>query len=236
MNEISNAQMEQVIIAITSYCDELEKGKSYGKKNKGADAVVETCHRLLPNVLSNFNKDQPSIILAKEIIGFSVRGINSELVTVIWADYLLSGQQVEDIAKKINYTNRSVYRLLRMFPQKVAEYLWLLNQPSISASNAPFLQHQTLPQKQTDFLKITYKLTLREAEILLIYCEPSKLKGRKEIARILHISDNTLKSHHHSICHKVGATTMNDAAQKANSAMAMTFGLRSAKGVFSAED
>jgi DNA-binding CsgD family transcriptional regulator len=199
--------------AITAYCK---------KMREGSDSLQNAAHKfkklfkeILPPLAKTFNDDDADTVYAQKLIHFVVNGLGNEHLTKLWDLYFVLNSTAYDVAQQANYSRSSIIRHAEAFPRMVAEHLFSKNSELIAQ---PYKIELSESQKQKEILQRSFKLTPRQAEVLLLYAYTlytAPHRSRKDIASALYITDNTLKAHIRKITGKVGVEKMNEAAEKA---------------------
>lgn len=218
-----NVKFEKMLSAVTAYCMLLREA---GSTPKAAHELRRAAHKLTTvfkqtlTALANtaaFNDDDPDLVYAERIVHFGVSGLSKKIFAKFWKYYFTSSLSAIDAAKKMGISRSSIYRLEKVFPRKVSNKLWLKNQELTAPKERATVSPKTLEAKRKEILQEAFDLTDRQADVLLLHCY--SLRGphltRREIAKRLYITANTLKSHIRRIIRKLDVDTMTNAAAKA---------------------
>lgn len=214
-----NELYHELLSAVESFCEEQRFQSSVSRRLRGhypaAARLRETVHRALPELAQVFDSNLPTPIFAREVIGFAVKGLNDKCTSAIWEQFYLLGTTVNDIAPEVNYSPRTIWRRIRVFPQSVADQLWTLHLSFGKQREEAIFWPSTLKQRRKYLLQKKWALSDKGVEVLLMFMAHSPKVGRKAIAKALFISVNTLKKHIGKINRAMGTITANEAAEKA---------------------
>jgi len=213
-----NDSFEKLSHVLAAYCKNL-RGNLEGlqaSEHKLKKVFKETLPELSSS--SNFTDDIPDHDYVRELVSYAVKGLNNESLEALWEHCFVLNSTIADVSKQLSYSESSISRLVRSFPERLASQLWEKNHELIVNPSKIAASPLTTEQRQITTLKDALHLSDRQAEILLLYvytlyAEPHL--SRKDIAKKLFISTNTLKAHIRNIIRKTSSNTMTDAAKKA---------------------
>jgi DNA-binding CsgD family transcriptional regulator len=213
LNVKLNADLEELVQGIQLLVDTERSTARGAKRNPFVVAGFRSLFkRLCPRLSKNF-PEAPDIIYARKVIDFAVAGLNEQVETVIWQEYYKGGSTLAELEELVNYASRTVRRYIVSFAEKMAVQLWE-KEMDLATLPVEVIPADTLEQRATRKLEDAFNLSPSQAKILLTYCRHKNI-GMKAILELLHISENTLKSHRRHILRAVGAETTNVAVDKA---------------------
>lgn len=217
MDTPNNEVLQHLIESVANYCDAAYAPTGGERKRDAAHKLVETVHKSLPGLANAFRQysHSPDIVFAKNIIDFAVAGLNDPATTLLWKEVFLNGMSYLDVAELTLYSSKTIQRRVASFPERVSIQLWEKNMELVGRIKEE-VHPSTVFQRQAAVLIDQYKLSNKEAEIVLTFCQCPRPISRRVVADILVISENTLKTHIKGIVHKMNVTRMNEAVAEAN--------------------
>lgn len=222
--------LEDLQLTIARYLIHLRKPSNSSEIPKSVGPAYTDVYDAVKNHLAEIfkvlDRHVPARIYARNVVEYSIRGLsNEEFAFAIFEEYFISCGTYRQIADLLDISRSSVGRRVRRFPRKIAEQLWKKNhelkmaresQSSETNRNRSTSDYEaTKEQRRKRILERSFKLTARQAGVLLEYCLPGGNVGRRAIAERLYISENTLKDHISSINRRMGTASMKEAVQKA---------------------
>lgn len=214
-----NEEFDTLIDLIDEYCeDELNASRGISLPRESSRELKALFIESFPHLAALFSS-APDVIYIRQIMDYSVKGLEQAAHRVVWDVYFRKGKTLDEVAHQATYSVKTIRRYVDSFPEYVATYWWEKNLELGTSPPSIEVEPKTIKACCMEALEKKYSLTERQCEVLFAFCI-NKDKGRRELAKELFISENTLKTHISRILKamrkttEIEPTTMNDAVRE----------------------
>jgi DNA-binding CsgD family transcriptional regulator len=211
----ADENLEQLVQGFTLYCVQLRRCVPLnGGKHDPSPPLKELLEKL--SVTEGIDHKLASPIYVEKVISCTVA--DDKVMAMIWEEHFCRQVTITDVAERANYSPRSIARLVKLFPKKVAHQLWMKNH-ELTNPQKTAVSVKTIWQQHHEIIS-SQKLGLTDTEIKVVLAFMRlENQSRKEIARELSITTNTLKTHRRSILKKMKVSTIREAVDKVRVAL-----------------
>jgi DNA-binding CsgD family transcriptional regulator len=195
--------MEDLDVRFTAFAKTIQKILRSIKSEAGfstqrlAKDFAYQFETICPTLAQNFPKNI-SFLYAYDVIEFAVNGLGDKFLSSYWEGKDVQGYSIHT---KNKHSQRFGIQIALHLVRKEDE---LKGETKLKVN----------PYTIEEYLFNTYNLSPGQIKVLLEY-KKSENRGRKLIAKDLHLSENTIKSHVHSIMKKMKTESINEAVRLA---------------------
>jgi DNA-binding CsgD family transcriptional regulator len=161
---------------------------------KFAKEFVQLLNMVCPELAKRFPK-LVAVMLEFEVIDFAIKGLNDPILTALWKNQEPEG-----------YTPYTIQKYSQSFGIRIASHLWKKNAELENIDLKPKANPLTLEE----YLRQKFNLSQSEIKVLVAFCQ-SENRGRRQIAKDLVLTENTIKTHSRNILRKMKVKTINEA-------------------------
>jgi len=209
---------------IRQYCTQLRKGGDVDEWARRFYKVIKKHFPLIKGIYYTTWYDESSgrfetwydksaTVWVNMLIERALQHVNDETMWGVWYLRILR-EPTEGNMYHLDYKERHIRRFVRKFPKIIAGQIWeeyCCSDEFIGNIDSTALMFEA---RICSHVRETYGLSNRQSQVLVSFCT-HHLGTRKEIAKKLFISGNTLKSHIRQIIKKMKVENITEAVDKA---------------------